>query len=57
MTPEKMTTTTTSTTTSVRKKSSTTEKKVQLTADGKTVEQVEKMNSTQDKVKVSQVSS
>ena len=56
MTPEKLTTTTTSTTTSVKKKSSITEKKVQLsTAAGKTVEQVEKTNSTHDKLKVSQV--
>lgn len=55
MSSEKKTTTTTSTTTSIRKKSSTTEKKVQLTTDGKKIEQVEKTNSVHDKVKVSEV--
>ena len=55
MIPEKTTTTTTSTTTSVRRKASSTEKKLQLTTQGKTVEQTELTNSTHDKVKVSQV--
>ncbi|CAA88976.1 Protein kinase domain-containing protein [Caenorhabditis elegans] len=55
MTSEKQATTTVQTTTSVKRTTKSSEKKVEHTADGKSVESSQKKNSQKDDVKVSQV--